>query len=227
MPSTPDGLDDDGGQSASDGPVRLLIVDDHALVLESLASTFGRFPQIEVVGVADSIAAALGVLDDRPVDVVLADLNLGDGHGTDLVTEAAGRTPSVPVLLISGVGDAKGVEAAIDAGCAGFVSKAESFSNLATAVVAVNGGASVFPSALLTGRLDPASQPIRPDLTEQESRVLAELAQGRSVSEIAADWHLSVHTVRSHVKALMLKLDARSQLQAVLRAVRMGLVEIH
>ena len=129
------------------------------------------------------------------------------------------------MLLITGTDERKGVEAALASGCTGFVSKSQGFDELVQAALAVARGAAVFPASLLTEALHEEA-PAPADLSPRELEVLQRLANATSVSEISDEMHLSVHTVRNHVKQVLAKLGARSQLEAVVIAARRGYVTI-
>ena len=208
----------------SDTPIRVLLVEDHLLVRDALAEALADHPEIVVAGVAGSRAEGEGLLRALAIDAVVADLQLGDGLGTDLVPVAQERDPAPPVLLMTGTDDRKGLSEALAAGCAGFVSKGQGLDRLVEAVLVVAGGAAFFPASLLDQVMrNPAP---RRDLTDRETDVLGLLADARTVTEISELLHLSPHTVRNHVKQVLAKLGARNQLEAVVIAAREGLVDL-
>lgn len=207
-------------------PYRVIVVDDHRMVLDAITSALARRDDIEVAGRAGSVAEAIGLLELSTVDVLVTDLHLQDGTGTDLVTYASRMNPPVPVLLITGSDGRNAVDAALASGCAGFVSKVDGFERLVDALLAVARGAAVFPAALLSASLvaDPAGDH---SLSAREHEILQLLANALSVPVIAERLHLSTHTVRNHVKQILSKLDAHTQLEAVVIAARAGIVELH
>lgn len=211
----------------TDWPVRVILVDDHKMVLDAMAAAMRRREGIEIVGLADSTEQALELLDTTTASVVVTDFELGDGRGTDLVTRASQLDPPVPVLLITGTDDLRGIEAALASGCAGFVSKSQGMDQLVEAVMAVARGAAVFPAALFSrARGSDLDASARSGLSSRELEVLNLLAGARTLTEIAASLHLSQHTIRNHIKQILLKLGAHSQLEAVVIGVRSGLIEI-
>ncbi len=195
------------------------------MVLDAMRDALGQRDEIEVVGWARSYQEAIELLTMRAADVLVTDLELGDGRGTDLVKHASSVRPAIPVLLITGTSDKKGIEAALGSGCAGFVSKTQGFGQLVDAVLAVASGGAVFPASLLSRTLRADSHPDDSDLSRRELEILQLLAAANSVPDISRILHLSVHTVRNHVKQVLTKLDAHSQLQAVVIAARRGLVD--
>ena len=207
-------------------PVRLLLVEDHEMVLEAMQAALVTHRNIEVTAVASSVQNATEVLKVTDVDLVVTDLRLGDGVGTELVAVARTLNPAPPVLLITGTDDQRGIEDALDAGCAGFVSKSEGFDRLIEAIRAISTGGVFFHAVLLAQRLRPGATRVGATLTTRELEVLQLLARAMSVGDIAEDLVLSVHTVRNHIKQVLAKLQARSQLEAVVIGARNGLVEI-
>jgi len=204
--------------------IRVVVVDDHELLLEALVTALDAQDDIDVVVAANSMAAfSAQPLDDLNVDVVVTDLALSDGSGTEVarVSTDAGCA----VLLMTGQGDREGVQAAVESGCAGFIGKGASVNELASAIRVVAEGGSVFPAALLHLALAPSAR-ANHGITEREMAVLERLAQGKNAAEIATELDVSLHTARNHIRALLTKLDATSQLGAVVVAVRAGLVSI-
>ena len=207
--------------------IRIQVVEDHDLVLRGLEATIASTDDLVVAATAADIPTALDRLSDPALDIdlTLTDLRLPGGSGADVAVAAGRRTPPVPVLMLTGVGSEVGARAAIDSGCAGFVQKGQGLASLIAAVRTVAGGGTVYePSLLLSVARAGGSETRR--LTDRELDVLAALATGRPVAEIANDLSLSLHTVRNHVKAILDKLQASSQLQAVVAGVRAGLVTI-
>jgi DNA-binding NarL/FixJ family response regulator len=215
--------------------IAVFVVDDHEMVLDALVVAIGSEPGLRVVGQCTSVgdfcaiaaAVAQGSSDDSllEVDVVVADLELRGEPGTSTVVPAR-EAFGANVLLISGAGDRRAVSAAVESGCAGFVSKGLPLAELAEAIRTVANGGVVYPAGLLREALDPQASRPATSLTDRERTVLAMLAGGRSVGDIAAELSVSIHTTRNHVRAILTKLDARSQLEAVVIAVRQGLVTI-
>lgn len=206
-------------------PLRVCIVDDHALLLESIALGLGTSDDIEIVGSFTDLADLEAVADDLQVDVLVADLELGSRRGTEVVGETSRRLDA-RVLLMSGVGDVRGVTAALDAGCSGFISKGRSLQEVIAAVLTVGRGGAVFPNDVLAQVLDSGLHRVGATLTSRELEVLRLLASGRNASEIADELFLSLNTSRNHIAAILSKLGAGSQLEAVVVAARAGLVKV-
>lgn len=201
------------------------ILDDHALLLESIALGLATSDAVEVVGTFTNLADLEAAADEIEIDVLVADLELGPRLGTEVVGETTRRLDA-RVLLMSGTGDVRGVAAALDAGCSGFISKGRSLQEVIAAVLTVGRGGAVFPNDILAQVMDSGLTRIGATLTSRESDVLALLASGKNATEIADELFLSLNTSRNHIAAVLNKLGARSQLEAVVLAARAGLVRV-
>jgi DNA-binding NarL/FixJ family response regulator len=213
----------------TDAPcVRVLLVEDHAMVAKGIEAVLTDEQDLAVVGIAGTVGD--GVLRFRQLepDVVVMDYRLPDGEGTEATRQIRAIDGDAAVLLLTGSDDPSVVSAALDSGCSGFVSKDREIEDLASAIRAVARGAAVFPADLLSRALTPG--PARPtvgaDLTAREREVLAMLADGCSTEEIGKGLFLSLHTVRNHVRNILTKLHARTKLEAVVIAARGGLVDL-
>ena len=205
--------------------IRVGILDDHALLLESIAMGLATSDQIEVVGTWTSLESLELAVDGLEIDVLVADLELGPNLGTEVVGETTRRLDA-RVLLMSGTGDVRGVAAALDAGCSGFISKGRTLREVVAAVTTIARGGAVFPNDILAQVMDSGLNRTGASLTSRETDVLALLAAGRNATEIADELYLSVSTARNHIASILSKLDARSQLEAVVIAARAGLVRV-
>lgn len=205
--------------------LRVGILDDHALLLESIALGLASSKDIEVVGTYTSLTDLETGADELDIDVLVADLELGPRLGTEVVGETTRRLDA-RVLLMSGTGDVRGVSAALDSGCSGFISKGRSLQEVIAAVLTVGRGGAVFPNDILAQVMDSGLTRVGADLTGRESDVLALLASGKNATEIADELFLSLNTSRNHIAAILSKLGARSQLEAVVLAARAGLVRV-
>ena len=206
-------------------PLFVGILDDHALLLESIALGLATSDLIEVVGTYTNLADLEAAADELKIDVLVADLELGPRLGTEVIGETTRRLDA-RVLLMSGTGDVRGVTAALDAGCSGFISKGRSLQEVIAAVLTVGRGGAVFPNDILAQVMDSGLTRIGATLTSREADVLALLASGKNATEIADELFLSLNTSRNHIAAILNKLGARSQLEAVVLAAHAGLVRV-
>lgn len=206
--------------------VRVGLVEDHGLMLEGLVAVLSADPRFEVVGTATSLAEFKTRASLWVAGVIVTDYALPDGTGAEVARHVRSVAPGTAVLMISGVERPTFLEEAIEAGCAGFVSKVLGSTELADAIMTVARGASVFPVGALRQLASPDLTRPGATITHREMEVLRLLASARSAPEIAELLSVSTHTARNHIRSVLTKLGARSQLDAVVMAVRSGLVAI-
>jgi DNA-binding NarL/FixJ family response regulator len=211
--------------------VRVLVVDDHAVVRRGVIAYLEVLDDVEVAGEAEDGAAALKVLaelavHDRLPDVALMDLQMPGMDGVAAIAEMRRRFPSVQVVVLTSFGEIERVHAALHEGAAGYLLKDAGPGEIAAALQAAARG-EVFLDAAVARRL---AQEIRSprsglrSLTAREREILRLVAEGRSNKEIAAELVISERTARTHVSNLLGKLGLASRTQAALLAIREGLV---
>ena len=207
--------------------MKVLLVDDHPMILGALQSVIGGLLHEPEIATASSADAARRVLRDDPaIDLVLLDLNLGDGDGFELLSEFRAAHPAVPVVIVSASDRHSDVMRAIDLGAMGFVPKRASTAMLAEALQRVlAGGVYVPPPALRsTAESAPAAGDVAAErariaalpLTPRQREVLELLMAGQSNKLIARQLDVSVETVKDHVAAILRVLDVGTRTQAVL-----------
>jgi DNA-binding NarL/FixJ family response regulator len=206
--------------------VRVVVVDDHPVFRLGMVALLGSLAGIDVVGEAASVAAAralLGLDGDRgvDVDVVLADLDLGDGSGVDLTRDLSRSRPDVRVLVVSMHETDDAVVAAVRAGARGYLVKSASPEEVERAVLAVAGGAMILSPtvaeramAYVVGGRASARVPLQ-QLTDREREVLDLVAAGLSNAQIADRLCVTEHTVKSHLGSLFTKLGVHSRSEAI------------
>jgi DNA-binding NarL/FixJ family response regulator len=207
--------------------VRVLIVEDHPMVADGLARVLTAEDGIEVVATASTVADGLWrALATRP-DVAVLDQCLPDGQGTDLARRLRAEVPGTAVVILSALAEETVVGDAVDAGCAGLVSKSRGAGDLIRAVRAAAAG-ETFLSADALRALTTRNSAGHPgfDLTRREVEVLQCLADGLSNQAIGQRLYLSTNTVGNHLQRAMAKLGAHSKLEALVMGVRLGLVEL-
>jgi DNA-binding NarL/FixJ family response regulator len=215
-------------QDGSDAPterISVAIVDDHAMVADGLARIVSSESDFELAGLASNVAEALSLIERQTPDVVLMDFHLPDGNGAEATEKVLQRWPDTKILMLSGSGANDLLARAIEAGCAGFLDKSRPASDVVAAVRAVSRGESVMRSDELAGLLGKLrSKSNGEGLSTRELGVLRLLATGRSSDAIASELFLSIHTVRNHVRNILMKLGAHSKLEAVAIAARDGII---
>jgi DNA-binding NarL/FixJ family response regulator len=204
------------------GPIRVVIVDDHAMVAESLKRLLEAEHDMQVVALAVNVAGAIEAARMCQPDVMVMDYGLPDGDGVSATTLIRNELPRMKVLLLTGASSAEVVAAALDAGCVGYVEKTNAAASLTSAVRSVHAGEAVLPQAKLGSLLT------RGDaggiLTKRERDILTRVESGASNKAIAAELTVSLNTVRTHVQSILKKLGAHSKLQAVSMAREQGVL---
>jgi DNA-binding NarL/FixJ family response regulator len=217
--------------------IRIMIVDDHDTFREPLAYMLEREPDLTVVARPRSLSEGRGVLEgaELAVDVALVDLNLPDGSGADLIKELRDARPRATALVLSATADRKHLAGAIEAGAAGVLHKSTLMRDLVEAVRRLAAGEQLLSQEEVIEALryltrvresNREAQLAIDRLTPREREVLQALAEGSSDKEIAQQLHVGVGTVHTHVANILSKLEVSSRLQALVFAVRHGLVTI-
>jgi DNA-binding NarL/FixJ family response regulator len=192
--------------------MNVFLVDDHALFRAGVRAEIGN--NLDVVGEADSVQAAVeGILQLRP-DVVIVDVHLPEGGGRAIILAVLEQWPEALFLALSVSDSAEDVVAVIRAGARGYVTKSISAVDLVDAVHRVHDGDAVFSPRLagfvldaFSGHLPVASDPELDQLTNREQEVMRLIARGYTYREVAAQLFLSVKTVETHVSAVLRKLQ--------------------
>ncbi len=212
----------------STAPLRLVVVDDHALFRRGLISLLAEMPEIEVVGEAEDGLEALDVIQKTNPDVVLLDLNMPrmDGIETVRVLQQKGELCRILMLTISQEDD--DLLAAIRAGADGYLLKNTEPEDLRKALMRVKQGQSVLspevtaPVLRAIATFQPGNKVI---LSDRELEVMECLADGLTTSQIADRLFISENTVKTHVRHILEKLEAANRTEAVSKAIQMGLIQ--
>jgi DNA-binding NarL/FixJ family response regulator len=210
--------------------IRVVIVDDHAMVREGLRTMLQHQETLEIVGEAETGAEALEVVDKMRPDVVLLDIRLPDMSGLEACKRIRERCPKVHPVMLTVYEDEHYVFEAMRAGARGYLLKKVTDDELARVLKAVCAGEIIVDPSLagqMAMRSAQASAatggtPVR--LTDREHEVLAAMTEGMNNGAIAKHLHISEETVKTHVKAVLRKLGATDRTQAVSLALRAGIV---
>jgi DNA-binding NarL/FixJ family response regulator len=219
---------------------RIVLVDDHVALRQTLAVVLDLEADFEVVAQAGSLAEARAavatlVAQGSPPDVALLDLDLPDGKGTELIPEFERANPDFSAVVLTASLERSEIARAVESGAAGVLHKSAGLQEVIQSVRNVLDGGSLLTDAEVAELLRVASRTreeqreaheITKRLTPREREVLRNLARGLSNKEIAQQMHVSVETERSHMMNILSKLGAHSRLQALLFAVRHGVVEV-
>jgi DNA-binding NarL/FixJ family response regulator len=208
----------------SDKTTGVLLVDDHDLIRDGLTGVFRREPAMEVLGDAKTVKTAIELFHELRPDVVVTDLQLPDGTGLDVVRAVRKTTPDTGVVVLTMHSGDEQIFAAMEAGASAFVGKDAPSSE----VVKAAQHAAVSPRSFLCAGLTEAmlrrATAVATQLSSREIDVLKLLAEGLSAAEIGARIHLSESTVKSHLAKIYQKLGVTNRAQALVTAMRMGLL---
>ena len=206
-------------------PIRVLLVDDHAMVREGTAAVLAEVPDIEVVGAAGDAMAAERACRRHVPDVCLLDFRI-PGGGPALARRLAHIAPATRILVVSAYGKADYVLSMREAGVAGYVLKDLDTASLADAVRQVHAGRTVFQELPATGPDPAGGRALDEPLTLRELDVLRLVAEGASNREAAVRLGVSAKTVEAHLSSVYGKLRVRSRTEAVVSAVRDGIISV-
>ena len=225
----PEGVVGSMSQPQSDGgpSFRVMIVDDHQTFAELLALALSTEDDFECTGIAADGASAYDLAVRTEPNVVVMDIQLGGESGLDAARRIREALPDVVVVVVSAHGDPTSVAKASHAGASAFVPKSGSLSEMLSMVrLAKNGTMLVAPSLFEQVTALGAAQAPGTKLTNREYDVLVLMGQGAAPRQIARELNISLNTCRGYVKAVHAKLGVRSQLEAVVRAQSLGLINI-
>lgn len=209
-------------------PVRLVVVDDHALFRAGLISLLGGMPEFEVIGEAGDGREAVRVVKDKLPDVVLLDVNMPLVNGVETVESLreAGLNCRVIMLTISRHED--DLFGAISAGADGYLLKNAEPEELRKGILSVAQGDSILSPEVTRSvlRVVAGNQDLLLDggLSKRELEVLERLAKGKTTTQIALELFVSENTVKTHVRHILNKLEASNRAEAVSKAIQLGVI---
>jgi DNA-binding NarL/FixJ family response regulator len=200
---------------------KLVIVDDHEALREGLAALLGH-SGMEVVGAAGNVAAGVDLVDHSDPDVALVDIRLPDGSGIELTRDLLARRPDLGVILYTGDADAELLYDGLDSGARGYALKAGSMEELKEAIVTVANGGSYVDPRLDRILFSPRATAKVPQLSPREREIMHLMAEGLTAERIGDQISVSVETVRTHVRNVIRKLQARNRVHAIALALERG-----
>jgi DNA-binding NarL/FixJ family response regulator len=209
----------------ADAPIRLVLVDDHRLLIDSLASAIDAQADLEVVGSAATIVEAEAVIERTRPDIVLLDLRLEGDDSIVSIPRLSKLAGAPKIVLLTATHDRRHAARAIEAGASGYLTKQQPLPELLAGIRSVWRGHATVDPTLLGGVLEQLSGVDPTRLTQRELEVLRMLHAGHAAERIARDLHIAPNTVRNHVQRILTKLGATSRLEAVAIARRDGLLD--
>jgi DNA-binding NarL/FixJ family response regulator len=198
----------------TNGPARILIVDDHPMVREGLTTLISNEPDLAVCGEADDSGPALKLVGELKPDLMVVDISLKTGHGIDLIKQVRTKHPTMKMLVHSMYEESVYAERSLQAGALGYLNKQTAGETLIVAIRTVLAG-KTYLSPEMTERVIhsrvgslvvPGKSPIE-TLSNRELEVFTLIGQGHTTGAIAKQLHLSVHTIDTYREKLKLKLN--------------------
>lgn len=214
--------------------IRILLVDDHAIVRQGLQMFLEGEPGLKVIGLAGDRATTLEFATRELPDVILLDLDLGGESGIEMLPDLLAAAPQARVILLTGARDPEQHLAAVQRGAMGVVLKDQATESLTAAITSVHGGGAWIDPAL-TARLlssrsrqqperDPEADKIA-SLTERERDIVALICEGLQNNDIGERLKISAITVRNHLSTIFSKLGVNSRLELAIYAFKHGLAK--
>ena len=213
-------------------PIRVLFVEDHQLLADALAAMLAREPDMQVVGIAGTVADAK-IMAREQLDVVLMDYRLPDGTGAEATRAIKARWPAAHVVMVTALTDDETLLESIQAGADGYLTKDRAAEDVVTAVRAAHAGETLLPRSVIVeiarrvaaARERGDERRVVEPLTPRELEILRALTEGMSTPEICERLFIAPNTLRTHVQNIMGKLRVHSKLEAVAFALKYRLVD--
>jgi DNA-binding NarL/FixJ family response regulator len=218
----------------TNGPVRVVLVDDHEMVIEGLKAMLAPFKnRVRVVGEAVGVDKALAVIASLKPDIVLCDVRMQGASGLDLCRAVRERDPERKVILLSVYDDEQYLFQALRVGASGYLLKGISSDELVRQLELVYGGATAIDPGLAARAVDTAARLQRDEfwpgarqgLTQRESEILSFVVTGLSNRGIASKLVIGDETVKSHLRSIYRKLGVSDRTSAVATALREGIFQ--
>lgn len=216
---------------------RILLLEDDAPVRDRLTRIIARWAGGTLVAACATLADAIAVLRDNQIDLLIADLNLPDGHGVQAIRLLRKTWPDAEAMVVSVLADHRTVIEAIEAGATGYLLKDSDPIDIIDAITELLAGGSPISSAIartivarLSGRaaksISDQEQTETQLLTPREMDILWGIAKGLTYGELAEHLHISKNTVPVHIKSIYRKLQSNNRSEAVFEASRRGLIRL-
>ena len=209
----------------SEAPIKVLIADDHPLMIAGVRRVLERSDNIEIAGEAHSGPELIRLIERRRPQVVLTDLRMPGANGTECIEEIRTKFPEVRVVVLSACEDRPSIDGALNAGASAYVIKSINATDIA-AVLREAASGNVFHASSSPGPKgdNGKDEPALPELTEREQAILEAVAAGKTTAVISGELWISEHTVKFHLTNIYRKLGVSNRAGAVRYALQNGLV---
>ena len=208
--------------SSPSKPIRVMLVDDHAMVRRGLATFLKVFDDLEMAGEAESGETAIQLCAEALPDVILMDMMMPGMDGATATRAIRQKFPKTQIIALTSFKEGKLIKSALEAGAIGYLLKDVSADDLVWAIRAAHAGRSTLSPEAAQVMVETANQPPAPglDLTEREREVLTLMIEGLNNTQIAGRLSVSPSTIKSHVSNILSKLGVASRTEAVTLALR-------
>lgn len=203
--------------------IRLLIVDDHAMVRKGLSTFLKASPDLELVGEAGNGTDALRLCAEVQPDVVLMDLMMPEMSGIDTIQAIRRQHPAIRIIALTSFEEENLVKAALRAGATSYLLKNISADRLAEAIRATRSGLPILSPEVTDAFIEEDATPYH-DLTQREREVLSLMIRGMTNEEIAQQLFVSSSTIKNHVSSILAKMDVNSRAKAVNLALKHNII---
>lgn len=203
--------------------IRVLIVDDHAIVRNGLATIINRDPEMAVIAQAEDGQQAIAVFREYQPDVTLMDLRMPKMGGVEAISEICAQFKQARIAVLTTYDDDEAIYQGLHAGAQGYLLKDAQPGELLNAIRAIHNGQKYIPPEVGAKLLQRISNP---ELSQREMEVLRLMAKGMGNQEIGTDLSIGESTVKSHVNRIFSKLGASDRTQAVITAIKRGIVNL-
>ena len=205
--------------------IRIIIADDHKIVRDGLRGLIGTQNDMEVIGEADNGMAAVKLASKVSPDIVIMDVSMPDLNGIEATRKIKSAVPNANIIALSMHSDRRFVLAMLEAGVKGYVIKDSAFAELAGAIRAVSANKSYLSPAItdiVVNAYARGEEVKGSALSNREREILQLLAEGRSVKKISELIHISIKTVETHRRNIMMKLDLKNSADLIRYALKEG-----
>jgi DNA-binding NarL/FixJ family response regulator len=214
-------------------PIKVLLADDHKIILEGLNTLINNQAGMTVIGTASNGYEAVQLTEELSPDVVIMDITMPGLNGISATEKITSKSSNTKVIVLSIHNDKLYVIKAFQAGALGYLLKKSTFDELACAIQTVNSNSAYISSGITNIVIDNFVKSLTKDkcllsslLTKRETEVLGMIAEGKSTKNIASDLYVSIKTVESHRKNIMDKLEIHSIAELTKYAIREGLTSV-